>query len=208
MSDLKMNEKQESKEMKISEVRESKIVEENGNKTTEVKESKTTELRDNKSSGKNRFKTEEYEEDYTEKDKKGSWGILVAVIAYFIFLVFTAVNIDDSDIATLLIPVVFYVIVNIILRNSIQNDKTKRLQDINDFVLVAYAISYLILTKLGVFCWFQNTFNISGTELTFKDVVIFKTMFLLLGISIIIAIFILVLPWLSKKRNKDNSHYK
>ncbi|WP_162303765.1 hypothetical protein [Staphylococcus aureus] len=203
-----MSEKTESKEMKISEIKESKIVEENGNKITEVKESKTTELRDNKSSGKNRFKTEEYEEDYTEKTKKGSWGILVTVISYFIFLVFTVVNIDDSDIATLLIPVVFYVIVNIILRNRIQNDETKRLQDLNDFILVAYAITYLILTKLGVFCLLQNIFNISGIELTKQDVIIFKTAFLILGILIIIAIFFGVLPWLSKKRNKDNSHYK
>ncbi|CDM14992.1 hypothetical protein SEB_p202458 (plasmid) [Staphylococcus epidermidis PM221] len=194
--------------MKISEIRESKIVEENGNKTTEVKESKTTELRDNKSSGKNRFKTEEYEEDHTEKDKKGIWGILVTVLAYIILLVFTAVNIDDSDIATLLIPVVFYVIVNIILRNSIQNDETKRLKDLNDFALVGYAITYLILTKLEVFCWFQNVFNIPEINLTILDIIIFTIMFFLLGILIIIAIFILVLPWLSKKRNKDNSHYK
>lgn len=194
--------------MKISEIRESKIVEENGNKTTEVKESKTTELRDNKSSGKIRFKTEEYEEDHTEKDKKGIWGILVTVLAYIILLVFTAVNIDDSDIATLLIPVVFYVIVNIILRNSIQNDETKRLKDLNDFALVGYAITYLILTKLEVFCWFQNVFNIPEINLTILDIIIFTIMFFLLGILIIIAIFILVLPWLSKKRNKDNSHYK
>lgn len=206
-----MNEKTESKEMKISEVRESKIVEENGNKTTDVKESKTTELRDNESSGENRFKTKEYEEDHTEKDKKGIWGIwgiLVTVLAYIILLAFTAVNIDDSDIATLLIPVVFYVIVNIILRNSIQNDETKRLKDLNDFALVGYEITYLILTKLEVFCWFQNVFNIPETKLTILDIIFFTIMFLLLGILIIIAIFILVLPWLSKKRNKDNSHYK
>jgi len=132
----------------------------------------------------------------------------VTVLAYIILLAFTAVNIDDSDIATLLIPVVFYVIVNIILRNSIQNDETKHLQDLNDFALVGYAITYLILTKLKVFCWFQNVFNISEKKLTILDIIIFTIMFLLLGILIIIAIFILVLPWLSKKRNKDNSHYK
>lgn len=192
----------------LTNFKEIKIVEKNGNKTTDVKEGKTTELRNNKSSGENRFKTKEYEEDHTEKDKKGIWGILVTVLAYIILLAFTAVNIDDSDIATLLIPVVFYVIVNIILRNSIQNDETKHPQELNDFALVGYAITYLILTKLKVFCWFQNVFNISEKKLTILDIIIFTIMFLLLGILIIIAIFILVLPWLSKKRNKDNSHYK
>ncbi|MFI8542445.1 hypothetical protein ACIGCI_12750 [Staphylococcus capitis] len=77
-----MNEKTESKEMKISEVRESKIVEENGNKTTDVKESKTTELRDNKSSGENRFKTKEYISEVI-KVKKAAEVYNQAVIRYW-----------------------------------------------------------------------------------------------------------------------------
>lgn len=161
-------------------------------KISEVKENKTTELKDNKSSGENRFKVEEYKGNDTEKGKKGNWGIPVTVIFYLILLVYTAINLDNTDIATLLIPVVFYVIVNIFLRNSIQNDETKRLQDLNDIVLVAYVITYLVLAKELI----KQADNIS------------KFAFLLIGILFIMIVFFVFLPLLSKKRNKGNSHYK
>ncbi|HGL6808034.1 hypothetical protein I4131_12370 [Staphylococcus aureus] len=110
----------------------------------------------------------------------------------------------DSDITTVLIPIILYTVVNIILRNSPQGDSNLRLQDFNDFNLVGYAISYLMLKKTNMHEVIAN--NIFHNHNLGEDWV-FITSIMSLGIFIVVLICVITVPKVSKIMNKD-SHYQ
>lgn len=129
---------------------------------------------------------------------------VILTIIYMICIVVSAWFLSDSDIATILIPIILYTVVNIILRNSQQGDSNLRLQDFNDFNLVGYAINYVLLSKVNIHKIIAN--NVFHDKNLGEDKW-FITLILILGILIVLFICELVVPKGSKKLN-NNSHYQ
>lgn len=71
--------------------------------------------------------------------------ITIVVVCIFYSLIYFVTNFpDNKDFATLAYPVVFYVAVNIIIRNCLTDIEGKRLNDLNDIALIVYVVIYLL----------------------------------------------------------------
>lgn len=125
------------------------------------------------------------------------------IVLYFVFVALTAKFFANSDITTILIPIVFYVLVNIILRNSKQDNGNLRLQDFNDSALIGYAITYIGLKNDGISCFFYKIFGINLE----KDWA-FTSMVILLGVLITLFVVNIAIPYLSVWLNKDSYYRK
>ena len=84
-----------------------------------------------------------------------TWMALIVII-YYILLVATLIGIknDLSDIASLILPVVFYTFINIIIRNNNSTTKMKKREnDINDCHLLSTAITLIPVMYLDHMCF-------------------------------------------------------
>lgn len=73
------------------------------------------------------------------------------VLIYLIFMGISGAKFENSDISTVLIPIVFYTFVNIFLRNcKLSTEETYRLNDLNDINLFSYALTFIGL-KFGLY---------------------------------------------------------
>lgn len=144
---------------------------------------------------------------------------------YLFSIIFSSLFIKNSDIGTIINPIVFYVIVNIILRNNPQENHIKRLNDINDMALLSYGISYLLVKKiystysskiinhiyLDKADKISNTFNLKVAKyelIKIKTVdfqIIMFSIFIII-IMLFIMVFIFLISALSKLLN-ENSHW-
>lgn len=71
---------------------------------------------------------------------------------YILCTIITSIFIRESDIATLLIPVIFYTVVSIVIRNSNQSATMEKISnDINELLLISFVITYMPI-KLNINC--------------------------------------------------------
>ncbi|HDH6993617.1 hypothetical protein K4Q81_09745 [Staphylococcus epidermidis] len=134
----------------------------------------------------------------------------IIVALYFVCAIISGAYFDNSDISTVLIPIAFYTLVNIILRNCKQNDGTTRLNDFNDIILFGYALTFIVL-KVWLYdkvqCFVYEYNKKIHVKNIFLDQTIATTAIIIFGVAIITIIFILLLPCISKWLNNE-SHYK
>lgn len=124
-------------------------------------------------------------------------------VFYIFCTIITAVFIRKSDIATLLIPVIFYTVVSIVIRNSNQSATMEKVSnDINELLLISFVITYIPI-KLNINC--IEYFLVKHIDNKIS-VYLFLFMFILLGTAIIFLILFFVTKELSRKFNKE-SHY-
>ena len=77
--------------------------------------------------------------------KKQTLGMtLVLFIFYFLLWIVTEIP-SNTDFATLAFPVVFYLVVNIIIRNRFTDIEVKRLSDLIDSAVISYVVIYLFI---------------------------------------------------------------
>ncbi len=84
-----------------------------------------------------------------------TWMALIVVI-YYILLFVTLIGIKNglSDIASLILPVIFYTFINIIIRNNNSTTKMKKREsDINDCHLLSTAITLIPVMYLDHICF-------------------------------------------------------
>lgn len=142
--------------------------------------------------------------------EKGKTSVVISimiVILYFICAVISGAYFDNSDISTVLIPIAFYTLVNIILRNCKQNDGTTRLNDFNDIMLFGYALTFIAL-KVWIYdkvqCFIYDKEN--DGKYFFVDQTVAITSIIIVGVSVTAIIYILILPCISRLLNNE-SHY-
>lgn len=122
-----------------------------------------------------------------------TWMALIVII-YYILLVATLIGIknDLSDIASLILPVVFYTFINIIIRNNNSTTKIKKREnDINDCHLLSTAITLIPVMYL----------DHTGFD--------FPVWSLILTVAVIWVLYLIIwatVNYNSKKRMK-NSHW-
>lgn len=116
---------------------------------------------------------------------------IIIYISYIVSLIISVLFIDNSDIATLLIPIIFYTTINIVIRNSNQSlIYEKRSNDINDFVLIAYVIVY-IFVKINLWDIKDCLDRFNQSYIGGDEVVTFVFMFAIMFISISV-LFLLI----------------
>lgn len=133
--------------------------------------------------------------------------VMSMYIIYLLCVIITSVFIKNGDIATLLIPVIFYTLGNVIIRNSDQKDYMKKItSDINDWLLISSVASYIIV-KSNLKSVENFIKHKEGTleNYIYIDVKIF-TSFLTLT-AVLFFILYVVTKELSKKYN-NKSHYR
>ena len=121
-------------------------------------------------------------------------------VFYILCTIITSIFIRESDITTLLIPVIFYTVASIVIRNSKQSDTMEKVSnDINELLLISFVIVYIpvkiYLKSIEKFLETNTVFNV------IKLIIIF-----LLGTGIIFLILFFVTNALSRKLN-NKSHY-
>lgn len=128
---------------------------------------------------------------------------MLMYVFYIICTIITAIFIRESDIATLLIPVIFYTVVSIVIRNSNQSATMEKVSnDINELLLISFVITYIPI-KLNINC--IEYFLVKHIDYKIAEW-LFLFMFILLGTSIIFLILFSITKILSKKFN-NKSHY-
>lgn len=135
-------------------------------------------------------------------DKVTKWMYLF----YILCTIITSIFIRESDITTLLIPVIFYTAVSIVIRNSKQSDTMEKVSnDINELLLISFVIVYIpvkiYLKSIEKFLEVDQSDCANTLFNVIKLIIIF-----LFGIVIIFAILFFVTKGLSKKLN-NKSHY-
>ncbi|MEJ7185359.1 hypothetical protein WL241_11515 [Staphylococcus epidermidis] len=132
-------------------------------------------------------------------DKVTMW-----MYGFYVFCtIITSIFIRESDIATLVIPVIFYTVVSIAIRNSNQSATMEKISnDINELLLISFVITYIPI-KLNINCIEYFGVKYIGNKIL---VYIFLFMIIFLVIAIIFLILFFVTKGLSKKFNKE-SHY-
>lgn len=125
------------------------------------------------------------------------------IVLYFIFVALTAKFFTNSDVTTILIPIIFYVLMNIILRNSKQDNGNLRLQDFNDSALIGYAITYITLKNDKISSFFYKIFRLN-IEKDWE----FTTLLIVLGVLITLLVVNIILPCLSTWLNKESYYRK
>lgn len=125
------------------------------------------------------------------------------IVLYFIFVALTAKFFTNSDVSTILIPIIFYVLMNIILRNSKQDNGNLRLQDFNDSALIGYAITYIALQNDKISSFFYKIFRLN-IEKDWR----FTTLLIVLGVLITLLVVNIILPFLSTWLNKESYYRK
>lgn len=128
---------------------------------------------------------------------------MLMYVFYIICTIITAIFIRESDIATLLIPVIFYTVVSIVIRNSNQSATMEKVSnDINELLLISFVITYIPI-KLNINC--IEYFLVKHIDYKIAEW-LFLFMFILLGTAIIFLILFSITKILSKKFN-NKSHY-
>ena len=128
---------------------------------------------------------------------------MLMYVFYIICMMITAIFIREGDIATLLIPVIFYTVVSIIIRNSKQSNTMEKVSnDINELLLISFVVTYIPI-KLNINC--IEYVLVKHIDIKFA-VYLFLFTFILLGTAIIFLFLFFVTKGLSKKCNKE-SHY-
>lgn len=125
----------------------------------------------------------------------------LVIILYLICAGISGANFENSDISTVLIPIAFYTLVNIILRNCKQNRDTTRLNDFNDMCLFGYAIAFISI-KLWIYDIITDHLCIKG----WMDKAVIVGGSIVIIVCIIVILLIFILPCISKCLNKE-SHY-
>ena len=79
----------------------------------------------------------------------------IIAVLYLICIVITCFFIDNSDVSTLVFPIIFYTLVNIIIRNSHESSYQLRSNDMNEVSLVSlcFSINMLIYLILMYVLW-------------------------------------------------------
>lgn len=122
---------------------------------------------------------------------------------YILCTIITSIFIRESDIATLLIPVIFYTVVSIVIRSSKQSATMEKVSnDINELLLISFVVTYIPI-KLNINC--IEYVIVKRIDSKFA-VYLFLFMFILLGTVIIFLILFTITKKLSKKLN-NKSHY-
>lgn len=139
-------------------------------------------------------------------------------ILYIISLAIAAFNVQNSDIGTIINPIIFYVLANIMINNIQQNDGTKRLSDINNIALIGYGISYLSIKhinnsdfiskmpKTNIHYYEINLLNYKQSYITLLELKLLLLSMMLLIILITILILIIIL-YISVKHLSNQSHW-
>lgn len=123
------------------------------------------------------------------------------VLIYLIFMGISGAKFENSDISTVLIPIVFYTFVSILLRNcKLSKEETNRLNDLNDINLFSYALTFIGL-KFGLY----NVINkyIPSNSIIDKAIIVGGA---IASIVILLTIICMFLLWLSK-RSDDENHW-
>lgn len=123
------------------------------------------------------------------------------VLIYLIFMGISGAKFENSDISTVLIPIVFYTFINIFLRNcKLSKEETNRLNDLNDIQLFSYALTFIGL-KLGLY----NVINkyIPTNSIIDKAIIVGGAIVCIVLLLTMICMFLL---WLSK-RSDDKNHW-
>lgn len=132
--------------------------------------------------------------------------VMSMYLIYIICVMITSVFIKNGDIATLLIPVIFYTAGNVIIRNSDQKDYMKKItSDINDLLLISSVTAYIIVkSNLKSIENFMRHPEGTLENYIYIDVKIFTCFFALT--AVVFFILYVVTKGLSMKLNKA-SHY-
>lgn len=127
-------------------------------------------------------------------------------VFYIICTLITSIFIRESDIATLLIPVIFYTVVSVVIRNSKQSATMEKVtNDINEMLLISFVITY-ILIKLNLNS-IEKLLELDPSDCANTVFIVIKLFIIfLIGTVIIFAILFCVTKELSRKYNKE-SHY-
>ncbi|KKI62984.1 hypothetical protein [Staphylococcus cohnii] len=136
---------------------------------------------------------------------------LIAIL-YLACIVITCFFIDNSDVSTLVFPIVFYTLINIIIRNGNESSYQLRSNDMNDVSLMSFAITYIgvklyiIPIKLFIESFFSLNSGQSDWFLYLQISIGVVFIFLIIDM-LIYLILMYVLWWVSIKFNKS-SHWK
>lgn len=139
-----------------------------------------------------------------KKNNYLSDDVTMWIYGFYVFCtIITSIFIRESDIATLLIPVIFYTVVSIVIRNSNQSATMEKVSnDINELLLISFVVTYIPI-KLNINC--IEYVLVKHIDSKFA-VYLFLFMFILLGTAIIFFILFYITKKLSKKLN-NKSHY-
>ena len=124
-------------------------------------------------------------------------------LIYLIFMGISGAKFENSDISTVLIPIVFYTFINIFLRNcKLSKKETNQLNVLNDIQLFSYALTFIGL-KLGLY----NVINkhIPTNSIIDNAIIVGGTIACIVSLLTIICMFLL---WLSKRSDDENHWYE
>lgn len=136
------------------------------------------------------------------KDKvedRERWGTrIISVLAMILVTIGGALN------DTVLIPIIFYFIASLVIRNLGTGKIANRYSDMNDGFVFSYGVVYLINQWLPLVDVLDSMFGGVGKGMP-RDIMDYSFVWLL-GVLVVFAITILSVSYFSKKYNK-NSHW-
>lgn len=90
----------------------------------------------------------------------------IIAVLYLVRLVITCFFIDNSDVSTLVFPIIFYTLVNIIIRNSHESSYQLKSNDMNDVSLVSFAVTYIFikLCIIQIKLFIEDFFNLNSGQ--------------------------------------------
>lgn len=136
----------------------------------------------------------------------------IIAVLYLICIVITCFFIDNSDVSTLVFPIIFYTLVNIIIRNSHESSYQLRSNDMNDVALVSFAVTYIFikLCIIPIKLFIEDFFNLNSGQCDldiYIHISIGVTLLFFIIDMLIYLILMYVLWGISIKFNKL-SHWK